>query len=125
MSDVAFRRAVEAGDLSAAFATLAPEIVFHSPVTFRPFVGRDDVAQLLSVIVQVLEDLHYVEEFQAEDGSVVLHFKARVGDREVDGIDLLRFDADGLIRDFTVMLRPLSAVTAVGEAVGARLSGSG
>jgi hypothetical protein len=123
MTDVAFRKAVEARDLDAAFATLAPDIVFHSPVTFRPFVGRDAVAQLLSVIVQVLEDLTYLEEFHTDDGSVVLHFRAHVGDREVEGIDLLRFDADGLIRDFTVMLRPLSAVTAVGEAVGSRLMG--
>ena len=123
MSDVAFRRAVEAHDLEAAFATLSPDVVFHSPVTFQPFVGREAVAGLLSIIADVLEDLHYVEEFTADNGSVVLHFRARVGTREVDGIDLLRFDTDGLIEDFTVMIRPLSAVTAVGEAVGARLLG--
>jgi hypothetical protein len=97
--------------------------VLHSPVLFRPFVGRDDVARLLSVIAEILEDLHYLEEFHAGDGSVVLHFRAHVGDREVEGIDMLRFDPEGLIRDFTVMLRPLSAVTAVGEAVAARLTG--
>lgn len=123
MTEVAFRRAVEARDWDAAFATLAPDVVLHSPVTFRPFVGRDDVTRLLSVIAEILEDLHYLEEFATDDGSVVLHFRAHVGDREVEGIDMLRFDGDGLIRDFTVMLRPLSAVTAVGEAVGARLMG--
>jgi hypothetical protein len=123
VSDVAFRRAVEARDLDAVIAMLAPDVAFHSPVTFQPFVGREAVGGLLSIIIEVLEDLHYVEEFTADTGSVVLHFRAHVGTRDVDGIDLLRFGADGLIDDFTVMIRPLSAVTAVGEAVGARLMG--
>jgi len=116
----AFKQAVEAGDLDAALATLAPDVVLHSPVTFRPFQGKDAVAALLSILLRTFEDFRYVAEFEGDAGTV-LHFRTRVGDREVEGIDLLHTNAQGLIDDFTVMVRPLSAVVALRDSIGAQL----
>jgi limonene-1,2-epoxide hydrolase len=122
MSSEAFRKAVEAFDLDAAIACLSPDVVLHSPVTFKPFVGRDAVAALFGILFKTFEDFRYVGEFAGSDGSAVLHFRTRVGDRDVEGIDMIKPGADGLIEDFTVMVRPLSAVTALRDAIGAQLA---
>jgi hypothetical protein len=115
-----FRSAVEAGDLEGMIDSLAPDVSFHSPVTFKPFEGRDAVAMVLGAVLQVFEDFRYTDELTAED-RVALIFEARVGDREVQGIDLLRLDAEGKIEDFTVMVRPLSAALALRDAMGRQL----
>jgi hypothetical protein len=117
LSHEAFRTAVEAGDLDGMIDALADDIVFHSPITFRPFEGREAVGTLLGVVVRTFEDFRYTDELDA-DGRKALIFKARVGDKEVEGIDLLRFDDDAKIADFTVMVRPLSAAMALAERVG-------
>jgi limonene-1,2-epoxide hydrolase len=124
MNSDAFRKAVESFDLEAAIACLSPDVVLHSPVTFKPFVGRDAVAALFAILFKTFEDFRYVGEFAGDDGSAVLHFRTRVGDREVEGIDMIKPGADGLIEDFTVMVRPLSAVTALRDAIGAQLGAS-
>jgi limonene-1,2-epoxide hydrolase len=117
MSEEAFRAAVEAQDHAGMVDALAPDVTFHSPVTFKPFEGRDAVAALLGIVMETFQDFRYTDEVDG-DGVKALVFKARVGDREVEGLDLLRFDADGKIADFTVMVRPLSATMALAEAVG-------
>lgn len=116
-----FRAAIEARDQAAMVATLAPEVVLHSPVTFKPFEGKPAVEELFSVLLEVFEDFRYTDELEAP-GAHVLVFRTRIGDREVEGIDLLRDREDGLIIDFTVMVRPLSAAIALAEAVGPRLA---
>jgi hypothetical protein len=117
MGHEAFRAAVEAKDLAAMVDALSPDVVFHSPITFKPFEGKDAVGTLLGVVAATFEDFRYTDELDA-DGVKALVFEARVGDREVQGLDLLRFDEQGLIADFTVMVRPLSAAMALAEAVG-------
>jgi limonene-1,2-epoxide hydrolase len=124
MGAEAFRKAVESVDLDAAVECLAPDVVLHSPVTFKPFEGREAVRFLFSILFKTFEDFRYVGEFHADDGSVVLHFLTRIGDREVDGIDMVHFDDAGLIDDFTVMVRPLSAALALRDAVGSQLGAS-
>jgi hypothetical protein len=115
-----FRSAVEAGDIERAIATLAPDVVFHSPATFKPFEGRELVGHVLRTVFTVFEDFRYVAELEG-DGATALVFKACVGDREVDGIDLVRENAEGLIDDFTVLVRPLSGLQALAQAMGERL----
>src|SRR6201987_3531048 len=119
-----FREAVESGDLDAARGLLAEEIVLHSPVTFHPFLGREAVSRLLAEVAQVFEDFRYTDELDV-DGAHALIFRARVGERELEGIDLLRFDADGLIADFTVMLRPLSGLVPFAQAMAERVARAG
>ena len=120
MSAEAFRKAVESFDLNAALACLAPDIVFHSPVTFKPFEGREAVAVLFGILFRTFEDFRYVGEFSSDDGAV-LRFLTRIGDREVEGIDMIHTRDDGLIDEFTVMVRPLSAAMALRDTVGAEL----
>jgi len=116
----AFRDAVEDRDLDRMVAQLAPDAVLHSPVTFKPFEGRDAIALLLSALLEVFEDFTYIDEMDGE-GVASLLFRARIGDRKIEGIDIIRAGQDGLIDDFTVMVRPMSGVQALAEAVGARL----
>ena len=115
-----FRLAVEAKDLEAATATLREDVVLHSPILFRGFEGREIVMQVLTHVAATLEDFRYTDEL-AEDGVVVLRFKARVGDRELEGIDFLELDEGGLVKELTVFMRPMSALTAFNEQMAARL----
>jgi hypothetical protein len=118
-----FRAAVEAGDIEAAVALLAPDVTFRSPVVHRPYEGADAVAVLLRAVFEVFEDFRYHEELQSGDGGHALIFAARVGDRELQGLDLLRDDDRGRIAQFTVMVRPLSGALALAEAMKAKLGG--
>ncbi|HLM49808.1 MAG TPA: nuclear transport factor 2 family protein [Solirubrobacteraceae bacterium] len=120
MSVHSFQEAVERRDHAAMVATLAPDVVFHSPVTFRPFEGREAVSVLFGALLEVFEDFAYTDVLSGP-GTHALVFTARVGDREVQGVDLLHLGDDDLIARFTVMVRPLSAATALAEAVGERL----
>jgi hypothetical protein len=117
MGHEAFRAAVENQDHEGMVAALAPDVVFHSPITFKPFEGREAVSTLFGVLLSTFEDFRYTDELDA-DGVKALVFEARVGDRQVQGLDLLRFDDQGLIAHFTVMVRPLSGAMALAEAVG-------
>lgn len=117
-----FRAAVEARDFEAAIALLADDVVFRSPVVFRPYEGRETVAVLLRAVSRVFEDFRYEREIGAEDArDHALVFRARVGAREIHGCDFLHTDDEGLIDDFTVMVRPLTAAMALGEAMKAEL----
>jgi SnoaL-like domain len=116
-----FRAAVEAGDHAAMAAAFAPDAVLRSPVTFKPFEGREAISRLLAILLETFEDFRYTDEFEAE-GKAALVFSARVGDRELEGLDLIRFDGQGQIAELTVMVRPLSAVIALAEAVGPKLA---
>lgn len=115
-----FRLAAENKDLEAMTATLREDVVLHSPILFRGFEGREIVTQVLTHVAATLEDFRYTDEL-AEDGIVVLRFKARVGDRELEGIDFLELDEQGLVRELTVFMRPMSALTAFNEQMAARL----
>ena len=117
MSHEAFRTAVEAGDLDGMVDALAEDVVFHSPITFKPFEGRESVAMLLGVVFRTFDDFRYTDELDGDEVKALV-FEAKVGDKQVEGLDLLRFDGAGKIADFTVMVRPLSAAMALAEAVG-------
>jgi hypothetical protein len=118
----AFRAAVEAGDHAAMVATLADDIEFHSPVAHRPFVGREAAAGVLAAVMSTLTALRYTDELEA-GGTTALVFRARIGTKDVEGLDLLRTNDDGLIDHFTVMMRPLSAIVAMGEAMAPKVEG--
>ena len=118
----AFRKAVEAVDLDGMMAHFAEKAVLHSPVVFAPFEGRDAIRELLGILFQVFQDFEYTDELEAQDGTAALVFRARVGDRDLQGLDLIRFDEAGLIRDLTVMIRPRSAIEALVGEVGPRLA---
>jgi len=117
-----FRRAVEADDLDAFPGLLAEDVTFLSPVAFQPYQGRTMVAAILRGAARAFEDFRYVREINSEDGREhALMFKARVGDREVHGCDFLHHDDEGLISEFCVMVRPLSAARALADEMARQL----
>jgi hypothetical protein len=118
-----FRAAAEAKDFSAIDELFSESVTFRSPVVFKPYEGREAVAMLLSAVVQVFEDFRYTEHVETGD-TAALAFSARVGDRELEGIDLLRFDGD-VIRELAVYIRPMSGVNALAEGMRAKLEEQG
>ena len=118
----AFRAAVEAGDLAAMVELLAPGVLFNSPVAFKPFEGRETVGKVLEAVMNTFEDFHYTDELDGGDVHALV-FRARVGDKQVEGLDLLRLNGDGQIADFTVMVRPASGLMALAEAMAPKVSG--
>ena len=115
------REAIEAGDVAALAGLLAEDVEFRSPAVYKPYRGRDTVLALLGVVAQVFENFRYAHEWN--DGrTTVLFFEANVGDRELQGIDILEHGEDGLVERFTVMIRPLSGLQAVVAAIERRLS---
>jgi len=119
-----FRRAVEARDPDAMVACLAPDVVFRSPAVFAPYRGKEIVGTILRAVMRVFEDFRYTDELDGE-GIHGLLFEARVGDRSLQGIDLLRPDAHGQIAEFTVMVRPASGLIALAERMGPALQAAG
>jgi hypothetical protein len=117
----AFREAVEAGDIDAVEALLAEDVVFTSPVVFKPYPGKAITAAILRGVAQVFEDFRYDRELAGADGrDHALVFRARVGDREITGCDFIHLDEEGLIDELTVMVRPLSGAQALAAAMGAK-----
>jgi hypothetical protein len=112
-----FRAAVEAGDIDAGLALFADDATLDSPVAFKPFVGIEQVGVVLRAVFETFEDFHYTDELEGSDGTHALIFEARVGDKSVQGLDLLRTDDSGEIKNLTVMVRPLSGLVALAEAM--------
>ena len=107
----AFRRAIEAKSLDALLAVFREDAVLHSPITFQPFEGKAAIRRLLGIILEVFEDFRYTDELDAADGMTkILVFRTRVKNRDAEGIDLIRFDEAGMVRDLTVMVRPRSSL---------------
>jgi hypothetical protein len=117
----AFRAAVESDDFEAATELLADDVVFRSPVAFKPYEGKPIVAAILRGVSRVFTDLHYVRELADADGhGSALIFQTFVDGVSVMGMDLLRWNDEGLITEFTVMVRPLSAANALATAMAAQ-----
>jgi SnoaL-like domain len=113
-----FRAAVEAGDVDAGVALLADDVVFRSPVVYKPYEGKPAVELILRTVFRVFQDFRYEAEIGAAGAADhVLVFRARVGDREVHGADFIHTRPDGAIDEFTVMVRPMSGMHALAEAM--------
>ena len=118
----AFREAIEARDVEALEAMLADDVVFRSPAVHKPYEGKLATAVILRAVMRVFEDFRYTREIgEAGGADHVLVFEATVGERQVEGADFLHVREDGLIDDFRVMIRPLSGLTAVVDAMQAVL----
>jgi hypothetical protein len=109
--------------MDAAVALLADDVVFRSPVVFKPYRGREAVGALLAAVSRVFEDFSYIREIGASDGrDHALVFQTRVGERQVEGCDFLHMDEHGSIDELVVMVRPLSGALALAEAMKAQLA---
>ena len=110
-------------DMSMLSELLANDVVFRSPVAYQPYVGKQVVFFILTNVIQVFENFTYHREFYTEDGeNVVLEFSANVSGKLLKGIDMIRFNEQGKIIDFEVMIRPMSGLAALAEQMGARFA---
>jgi hypothetical protein len=114
-----FRAAVEARDEAAVEALLADDVIFTSPVAFKPYAGKAITAAILRGVLRVFTDFRYEREIVDGNESALI-FRTMVGDTEVQGCDFITVGPDGLITDFTVMVRPLRGANALAEAMGAQ-----
>ncbi|QSB53859.1 nuclear transport factor 2 family protein [Acinetobacter calcoaceticus] len=114
---------IQAGNLFDLNDLLADEVIFRSPVAHKPYEGRQVVFFILSNVIQVFQDFTYHREFYTEDGeNVVLEFSANVSGKSLKGIDMIRFNEQGKIIDFEVMIRPMSGLAALAEQMGIRIA---
>lgn len=112
---------VVAEDLSRVAELCAPNVVFRSPVAFTPYQGAELVAAFLQQAVETFDDFRYHRAFVDDDRSVVLEFSARVGDKDLKGIDMIRFDEAGRMVEFEVMVRPATGLQALGAEMARRM----
>lgn len=124
MRSDAFRTAVERKEMDAAGELLAEDVVFRSPVVYKPYEGRDATMLILRAVANVFEGFRYTDQIETGDAAVLV-FEASVGDREIQGVDLLRFADDGRVRELTVLVRPMSGVHALAERMRAMLEAAG
>lgn len=114
---------VAARDLAPLPGMLSPSVVFRSPMAHTPYPGPQVTAMILGTVINVFEGFTYHRELASADGlSVVLEFSASVHGKELKGIDMIRFDDDGKIVEFEVMVRPMSGLQALGDEMGKRLA---
>ena len=124
MKSDAFKRAAEAKDFSQISELFTEDVTFKSPVVFKPYEGPEALAMLLGAVVQVFEGFRYVEQVETGD-TAVLMFEANVGDKAVQGVDILRFADDGRVREMIVMVRPMSGMHALADRMKAMLEAAG
>jgi hypothetical protein len=119
----AFREAIEValggGDFDAVEALLAEDVVLTSPVAFKPYPGKAITAAILRGVGRVFTDFRYVREIEDSPNSALI-FETKVGDVSLNGCDFITTNADGLISELAVMVRPLKAAQALAEAMAAQ-----
>ena len=118
----AFRDAIERRDVDDLIALLSTDVIFRSPAGHTPYHGREQVRALLHGVSQLLEDFRYTREIGASARDHALVFRGRVGDREVEGCDFIHLDDEGLIDELYVMVRPLSGLMGLAEAMKGKLA---
>jgi len=117
-----WHRMIASGDLSQLPVLLHPDALFRSPMAFKPYHSAQAVAMILGTVITIFKNFVYERQFISSDGlSVTLEFSAMVGDKQLKGVDLIRFDEHGKIVEFEVMIRPINATAALGEEMGKRL----
>lgn len=120
----AYHRAAAAKDVDAVIATFADDLKFYSPTKKTPFEGKEIARWLFTQLFEVLEGFRFTEVVANEEVAV-LFFTCAVGGREADGCDVLKFNSNGLVSEFRVLIRPLPALAALNDVMGARLAAMG
>jgi hypothetical protein len=114
------------GDPQALREMLAENAVFHSPVVHSPQAGRDKVFAYLHAASHVLggDDFRYEREI-IDGNQAMLEFATTLDGIHINGVDIIRWNNDGKIIDFKVMVRPLKAINKVWEKMGEMLAAQG
>ena len=124
MKSDGFRAAAEAKDFEAGRDLFTDDVTFRSPFVHTPYEGIDALAFLLGNVVQLFENFKYLSQVETGD-TAVLMFEATVNEKQLQGVDILKFDDEGKITELTVMVRPMTGLAALGEEMGRRIEASG
>ncbi len=117
-----WHKMVEEKDLGELHTIVHPDAVFRSPMAYTAYGPAPALILVLTTVIRVFENFTYHRELTSDDGlNIVLEFSAEIGDRKLKGIDLIRFNEDGQIIEFEVMVRPMSGLQALGAEMGKRL----
>ncbi|MGO4712528.1 nuclear transport factor 2 family protein [Bradyrhizobium sp. 2TAF24] len=116
-----WHRFVASGDQADLAPLLSERIVFRSPVVHTPIPGKPATMLVLGAVVQIFQDFQYHRTFVAGAHDVALEFSAKVDRFDLKGLDLIRFDADGRMIEFEVLVRPFKALEALNAAMTARI----
>jgi SnoaL-like protein len=119
------------GDMPDALdGLLDDEVVLYSPVVFKPQRGKPIVAKYLSAAKSTFAAIgfdadtgpsfRYIKRVVSGD-TAVLEFETEMSGKYVNGVDIIRVNRAGKIVEFRVMVRPLQALHAVHELMGAEL----
>lgn len=119
-----FRQAAEAKDFSLVSDLFADDVTFRSPVVYKPYEGREALEVVLGAVVEVFQDFRYTDQFEDGDTATLI-FEAKAGEREVQGVDILRFDDAGQISELIVMVRPMSGMHALADEMKRMLESAG
>lgn len=116
-----WHRIVAQGDLDALREILREDVTIGAPPYWTPLRGRPIVHQLLSIILETIEGFTYFREWQ--DGrELALEFRGKVGDLDVQGIDLITLDAEGRIQNLDVLMRPTNTILRLQERIAPRMA---
>ena len=119
----AWHKILERNAMEELDPLLSDDIVFRSPVAHTPYPGRTAIKLVLKNVNQVFQDFTYHRTLVTDDGnSLVLEFSAHVNGKQLKGIDMLRFDGEGKIVEFEVMVRPLSGLQELGREMAKRMA---
>ena len=119
-----WHRMIASGDLGPLPAIVNADATFRSPMAFKAYHSAEAVIFILRTVFGIFRNFSYHRQLFSDDGlSVVLEFSAEVEGKQLKGIDLIRFDEQGRIADFEVMIRPLNGLQALGVEMGKRVAG--
>jgi ketosteroid isomerase-like protein len=117
-----FEAAVQAQDLAALEAALAPDATLISPITSRfRFEGSQQVTELMSVVLETLQDFQVVHQLGTGDLLAVV-WRARVDGQDIEGVDTLKLDARGRVREIVLFVRPLPGLATLTNALVSRMA---
>lgn len=116
-----WHRFVETKNENVLRPLFAETTTFRSPFVHLPIPGRPASVLILSTVVQIFENFRYHRTFFAGTHDVALEFSANIGEFELKGVDLVKFDASGKIIEFEVMIRPFRALETLSSLLSARI----
>ena len=114
------RAAMEARDHAAVVDAFADDAVLRSPIFDKPFTGTDEISDLFAVLIEVLTTIEYMDEIPGDPH--ILHFRGEIDGVELEGVDLMRFDEEGKVREITVLFRPFPGIAAFLSSTGPKLA---
>jgi len=113
---------VKTRDTDGLDSLLSDTVVFYSPIVHAPQVGKAITKKFLTAAFHVLanDSFQYVREV-AGNRDAVLEFQVEIEGVIVNGVDMIKWDDEGKIVEFKVMLRPMKAINLIHQKMAAML----